>query len=55
MDADKKRKVDDNETQDLNEILKTYIESSRDMAKMIAFLFEKIVCFESILNSNNKD
>jgi hypothetical protein len=54
MDADKKRKAD-NETRDLNEILKTYIESNSDMAQMIAILFEKVVCFESILKSNNKD
>lgn len=53
MEDDKKRKCAGNETRDLTEMLKQYMDSSRDIAQLISVLFEKVVQFESLLINKN--
>lgn len=56
MDIDdaKKRKIDDKEVEnlDLETVLKAYIESSQNMAKLIAILAQKVVGFEKVFNKD---
>ena len=53
IDETKKRKVDEiPESVDLETVLKAYIESSQNMAKLIAVLAQKIVTFEKVFNKD---
>lgn len=54
MDIDKKRKIDEEpvENVDLETVLKAYIESSQNMAKLIAVIAQKVVGFEKVFNKD---
>ncbi len=54
IDETKKRKVESKEVDhiDLETVLKTYIESSQNMAKLIAVLAQKVVGFEKVFNKD---
>lgn len=55
MDVDeKKRKLDDSEPEQLNveEILKTYIESNQKVAKLLHTLTQKVLTFEKMFNKD---
>lgn len=56
MDIDqKKRKVEEDETVeniDLEAVLKAHIESSQNIAKLLAILTQKILGFEKVFNKD---
>jgi len=54
IDEPKKRKVDEKEVEnvDLETVLKAYIESSQNMAKLIAVITQKVVGFEKVFNKD---
>lgn len=55
MDIDKKRKIEEEpvpENVDLESVLKAYIESSQNMAKLIAVIAQKVVGFEKVFNKD---
>ena len=54
MDIDKKRKIDEEpvENVDLETVLKAHIESSQNMAKLIAVIAQKVVGFEKVFNKD---
>ncbi len=53
IDETKKRKVDSEpENIDLETVLKAHIESSQNMAKLIAVLAQKLVGFEKVFNKD---
>lgn len=54
IDETKKRKIDEKEQEniDLETVLKAYIESSQNMAKLIAIIAQKVVGFEKLFNKD---
>lgn len=54
IDETKKRKVDDKEVEsiDLEAILKGHIESSQNLAKLIAVLTQKVLAFEKVFSKD---
>ena len=54
IDESKKRKIDEKEQEniDLETVLKAYIESSQNMAKLIAIIAQKVVGFEKLFNKD---
>lgn len=53
IDESKKRKVDaEPENIDLESVLKAHIESTQNMAKLIAVLAQKLVGFEKVFNKD---
>ena len=53
VDETKKRKIEEvPENVDLEVVLKAYIESSQNMAKLIAVLAQKVVGFEKVFNKD---
>ena len=56
MDVDdvKKRKIDTKEAEniDLESVLKAHVESSQNMAKLLAVLAQKVVGFEKVFNKD---
>lgn len=56
MDVDevKKRKIEGKEVEniDLETVLKAYVETSQNMAKLIAVLAQKVVGFEKVFNKD---
>jgi hypothetical protein len=53
IDENKKRKVDSEpEALELEGVLKAYIKSGEDMAKVVAILAQKIMGFEKVFNKD---
>jgi len=54
IDEQKKRKIEEvkEENIDLETVLKAYIETSQNMAKLIAILAQKVVGFEKVFNKD---
>jgi len=53
IDETKKRKIEEEKDQiDLESVLKAYIESSQNMAKLIAIMAQKVVGFEKLFNKD---
>jgi hypothetical protein len=56
IDETKKRKIEElpaePENLDLETVLKAYIDSSQNMAKLIAILAQKVVGFEKVFNKD---
>ncbi len=53
IDETKKRKIEEvPENVDLETVLKAYIESSQNMAKLIAVIAQKVVGFEKVFNKD---
>ncbi len=54
IDETKKRKIDEPEPEniDLETVLKAYIESSQNIAKLLAVLTQKVLGFEKVFNKD---
>lgn len=53
IEETKKRKIEEgSENVDLETVLKAYIESSQNMAKLIAVIAQKVVGFEKVFNKD---
>jgi hypothetical protein len=54
IDESKKRKIEEKEpeTVDLETVLKAHVESSQNMAKLIAIMAQKVVGFEKLFNKD---
>lgn len=54
IDETKKRKVEEKEVEsiDLEAILKAHVESSQNMAKLLAVLTQKILAFERVFSKD---
>ena len=56
IDETKKRKIEEGEKEpeniDLESVLKAYIESSQNMAKLLAIIAQKVVGFEKVFNKD---
>ena len=54
IDETKKRKIEDKEVEniDLEAVLKAHVESSQNMAKLLAIIAQKVVGFEKLFNKD---
>lgn len=54
IDETKKRKIEEKEVEniDLESVLKAHVESSQNMAKLIAIIAQKVVGFEKVFNKD---